>query len=142
MQFKLVLLFFTALISAISAAPISAQLEARQVNTAVFVKVPLAEPLNWIAGSRLFPSNIIAGYHADLSEYNEDGYVAYILAQCRTFKDCTSFEIFQGNNSGSDGGRFWFGYVYRGGATNPAWYERYDDPTAAVTNSVAYTIKA
>lgn len=45
-------------------------------------------------------------------------------------------------NSGSTGGRYWFGEVYRGGATTPADYERVPDAAFGVTNSQMYTIQA
>lgn len=45
-----------------------------------------------------------------------------------------------GINSGSTGGRYWFGEVYRGGATTPAQYERETDASLGITNSIAYTV--
>ncbi|KAK8090687.1 hypothetical protein PG994_000192 [Apiospora phragmitis] len=52
----------------------------------------------------------------------------------------TSLSTRIGINSGSTGGRYWFGEVYRGGATTPARYERETDPSLGITDSIAYTI--
>ncbi|KAH8884375.1 hypothetical protein GQ53DRAFT_880134 [Thozetella sp. PMI_491] len=101
-----------------------------------FTKVTLEEPLNWIAGRRLFPGNIIAGYHDDLDNYTASAWATYVLDQCKGYTACTSAEAFQATNSGSTGGRYWFGYVYRGGPTTIADYVRDE----GVTDSVAYTI--
>lgn len=46
----------------------------------------------------------------------------------------------KGTNSGSTGGRFWFGYVYRGGPTNESFYKWEDDPALGTTNAAAWTI--
>ncbi|PVH93594.1 hypothetical protein DM02DRAFT_603748 [Periconia macrospinosa] len=107
---------------------------------ASFKPVKLTEPLNWTSGSYLFPGNIIAGYNANLTEYNAASWGAHVLAACESFTACTSALAFQATNSGSTGGRFWFGYVFRGGPTNESFYERDDDPSSGVTNSAAWTI--
>ncbi len=39
-------------------------------------------------------------------------------------------------NSGSTGGRYWFGYLFRGGPTTSEDYERHD----AVEDSIVYTL--
>lgn len=61
-----------------------------------FTQVVLTPPLNWIAGSSLFPSQIIAGYNADVSEYTADEWSAYMLDACQSFTDCMSVDGFQG----------------------------------------------
>jgi len=101
-----------------------------------YKRVNLSKPLNWIAGPSLFPGNVIAGYNADLSEYNAEGWAAYILKQCKAFSACTSTISNQATNSGSTGGRYWFGYVFRGGPTSQKNYARED----GVTDSIAFTI--
>lgn len=45
-------------------------------------------------------------------------------------------------NSGSTGGRYWFGHVFRGGATTVANYERDEEESDGVTDAIAYTIVA
>lgn len=72
----------------VSAAP----LEPR----ASFVKVPLPEPLNWVAGRSLFPGNIIAGYSAGEGEYTAETWSAYILAKCQGYAACTSSITYSG----------------------------------------------
>ncbi|CAH0047307.1 unnamed protein product [Clonostachys solani] len=103
---------------------------------ATFALVPLEDPQNWIAGDSLFPSNIIAGYHADYDAYNSESWSNYVLDKCKAYAQCTSSETFSGINSGTPKIRYWFGYVYRGGATTQANYERVD----GVEDSIAYTI--
>ncbi|KAK1961962.1 hypothetical protein LY78DRAFT_587599 [Colletotrichum sublineola] len=120
--------------TAVSAAP----LEPR----ASFVQVPLPTPLNWVAGSSLFPSQIIAAYHGELGDYTADTWAAYVLEKCKGYTACTSSMSFSGINSGSTGGRYWFGYVFRGGATTVANYERDDEAEDAIGDSIAYTITA
>lgn len=44
------------------------------------------------------------------------------------------------NNVGSTGGRYWFGYVFRGGPTTPNDYVRDSDEEAEVEDSAVYTI--
>ncbi|CAG9936394.1 unnamed protein product [Clonostachys rosea f. rosea IK726] len=103
---------------------------------ATFALVPLEDPQNWVAGNSLFPSNIIAGYHADYDAYDSESWSNYVLEKCEAFAQCTSSETFSGINSGTPKIRYWFGYVYRGGATTQANYERAD----GVEDSIAYTI--
>lgn len=61
-----------------------------------FTQVALTPPLNWIAGGSLFPSQIIAGYNADLDEYTAETWSDHILDACKTFDACTSADGFQG----------------------------------------------
>jgi hypothetical protein len=62
-----------------------------------FTQVALTPPLNWIAGDYLFPSQIIAGYNADVAEYTAEEWSAHMLDACKNFRACTSFDGFQGN---------------------------------------------
>ncbi|KAL8383249.1 hypothetical protein RB595_006819 [Gaeumannomyces hyphopodioides] len=108
----------------------------------VLVKVDLPAPNNWLTTSRLYPSNLIAGYNAAVAAYDAESWNAHILEKCQSFRDCTSTASWQGTNSGSTGGRYWFGEVYRGGPTTAADYERVPDAAFGITNSQMYTIKA
>ncbi|KAL8298928.1 hypothetical protein RB597_007517 [Gaeumannomyces tritici] len=108
----------------------------------VLVKVDLPAPNNWLTASRLYPSNVIAAYNAELAAYDAESWNAHILEKCQGFRDCTSTASYQGTNSGSTGGRYWFGEVYRGGPTTAADYERVPDASLGITNSQMYTIKA
>ncbi|UNI23291.1 hypothetical protein JDV02_009121 [Purpureocillium takamizusanense] len=101
-----------------------------------YARVPLDEPLNWVAGPSLFPVNVIAGYNAELAAYDRESWANHVLEQCSTFSDCTSTISFSAINSGTPKTRFWFGYVFRGGPTTQANYER----RAGVLGSVAYSI--
>ncbi|KAI9327602.1 hypothetical protein DFJ73DRAFT_800841 [Zopfochytrium polystomum] len=109
--------------------------------TTVFTPVALAPPLNYLAASKLIP-RIIAGYNADIAAYNATGWANHVLDQCRTYKLCTAALSFQAQNSGSTGGQYWFGYVYKGGAVTAADFERDDDPVDNVKDSYAFTVKA
>lgn len=61
-----------------------------------FTQVALTPPLDWIAGSSLFPAQIIAGYNAPLDEYTAEEWSAHILDACQSFEACTSADGFQG----------------------------------------------
>lgn len=63
---------------------------------ATFALVPLEDPQNWVAGNSLFPSNIIAGYHADYDAYDSESWSNYVLEKCEAFAQCTSSETFSG----------------------------------------------
>ncbi|KAK1995952.1 hypothetical protein LX36DRAFT_682706 [Colletotrichum falcatum] len=127
-----------AVAAAASAAVSAAPLEPR----ASFVEVPLPAPLNWVAGRSLFPSQVIASYNAEIGDYTADTWAAYVLGKCKGFAACTSSMSFSGINSGSTGGRYWFGYVYRGGATTVSNYERDAAAEDGIGDSIAYTITA
>ncbi|KAM4065053.1 hypothetical protein HRG_004606 [Hirsutella rhossiliensis] len=106
------------------------------VQAADYVPVPLEEPLEWSAGNRLFPGNVIAGYNAGYEDYNKDTWAEHVLQQCKTFSACDSSLSFSAINSGTPKDRYWFGYVFRGGPTTQSDYNRVE----GVQGSVAYTI--
>jgi hypothetical protein len=62
----------------------------------IFEPVNLTPPLNWLAGPGLFPGNVIAGYNADLTEYDATSWGAHILEACAGFTACTSALAYQG----------------------------------------------
>ncbi|KAK6819660.1 hypothetical protein PG995_011058 [Apiospora arundinis] len=144
MQFSLLPTLFlaaTATAAALPVADVAAAPADLATRAASFARVNLPAPANWMAGSTLYPGNIIAAYNAEPAKYaTAESWAAYILAQCQGYRDCTSCISYSGINSGSTGGRYWFGEVYRGGATTPAQYERETDASLGVTNSIAYTI--
>ncbi|PSR81734.1 hypothetical protein BD289DRAFT_372251 [Coniella lustricola] len=123
-------------------AAILASTAASLASAATFAPVALDPPLNWVVGSYLWPAEIIAGYNAEVNstDWNETAWDSYILAQCETYTACTSSITWQGTNSGSTGGRYWYGYVFRGGATNESFYVRDTDVDSNVTLSSAWTI--
>ncbi|GAB1198174.1 hypothetical protein APSETT444_007482 [Aspergillus pseudonomiae] len=104
------------------------------------VRVPLPPPDNWVAGPRLFPGEVIAGYHASIFEHDAKGWREYINEKCEEFHECTSTISLSANNVGSTGGRYWFGYVFRGRPTTPDDYVRDWTAKAEVKDSAAYTI--
>lgn len=63
---------------------------------ASFTPVALTPPLNWVAGPRLFPGNVIAGYNANLTEYDATSWGLHILQACAGYTACTSAHAFQG----------------------------------------------
>lgn len=60
------------------------------VQAADYVPVPLEKPLEWSAGRRLFPGNVIAGYNAGYEDYDKDTWAKHVLQQCKTFTACES----------------------------------------------------
>ncbi|GKT57157.1 hypothetical protein ColTof4_11309 [Colletotrichum tofieldiae] len=121
---------------AVSAGVSAAPLEPRSS----FVQVALPAPQNWVAGGSLFPGQVIAGYHGELGNYTADAWSAYVLEKCKSYAACTSSITYSAINSGSTGGRYWFGFAFRGGATTVADYERDEEVGTAVADSTAYTI--
>jgi hypothetical protein len=59
-------------------------------------KLCLPDPQNWVAGDKLFPTWVIAGYNADYDKYTNDTWADYILAKCKEFEHCTSTNSFSG----------------------------------------------
>lgn len=86
---------FPTTLALLPAAAIQVQLV---LAASEFVNVNLTSPLNWVAGTYLFPAEIIAGYNAavDDSDYNATSWAEYILAQCQTYTACTSSLSLQG----------------------------------------------
>lgn len=85
---------FTSALLASAAASLAA--------AANFTEVALEEPLNWVVGTYLFPSQIIAGYNdlVDSSNWTESTWDANILAACESYTACTSSITWQGITSG------------------------------------------
>ncbi|KHN94069.1 uncharacterized protein MAM_08078 [Metarhizium album ARSEF 1941] len=107
---------------------------ATAVTAEEFERLHLPSPQNWIAGSRLFPGSIIAGYNADYDKYDAKSWAQHVLTQCKGYEACTSSLSFSGINSGTPKERAWFGYVFRGGKTKESDFQRADD----VEDSVVY----
>ncbi len=61
-----------------------------------FKKLELEKPLNWLPGPRLFPANVIAGFNAELSQYDAESWADYVLEQCTRYSACTSTASYQG----------------------------------------------
>lgn len=74
----------------------SAVLAPTAVTAATLTPVNLTAPLSWTAGDYLFPSQIIAGYNAPLSQYNAKTWGDHVLSACKGFSACTSVNVFQG----------------------------------------------
>ncbi|KAM3464867.1 hypothetical protein MY5147_009421 [Beauveria neobassiana] len=102
-----------------------------------FQRLPLPDPQDWVAGERLFPSNVIAGYNAKYNEYNKETWAAYVLKHGEGFEACGSTIAYSAINSGTPKDRMWFGYVFRGGSTTPQDYERAEN----VQDTIVYTKK-
>ncbi|CAN8096116.1 unnamed protein product [Discula destructiva] len=115
---------------------------AASASAANFTSVYLTPPLNWVVGPYLWPAEIIAGYNelVDGTDWTAETWDAHILAECESYTACTSSISWQGINSGSTGGTYWYGYVFRGGATDESFYVRDTDEAANVTLSKAWTI--
>ncbi|VUC32282.1 unnamed protein product [Clonostachys rosea] len=105
-------------------------------TTDKYIRVLLEEPQKWVAGSRLFPGNVIAGYNAGLGDYNAESWSNYVFEKCKSFDQCTSSLAFSAINSGTPKTEALFGYVFRGGPTTQKDYKRVE----GVKNSVAYSI--
>ncbi|KAH9903694.1 hypothetical protein F4778DRAFT_781079 [Xylariomycetidae sp. FL2044] len=105
-----------------------------------FVRVPLEPPLNYQPGDSLFPSRVMQGWNDAPEAHTAETWAAYVLSQCEGSEGCTSSVTFSAINSGSTGGRFWFGYAFWGGPTTVEDYRRDNSSESQVTDSIAYTI--
>ncbi|KAL8348914.1 hypothetical protein RB601_002179 [Gaeumannomyces tritici] len=72
----------------------------------VLVKVDLPAPNNWLTASRLYPSNVIAAYNAELAAYDAESWNAHILEKCQGFRDCTSTASYQAPEDATGSERF------------------------------------
>ncbi|SMY20882.1 unnamed protein product [Zymoseptoria tritici ST99CH_1A5] len=90
----------------------------------------------WDAGDRLFPANVIAGYHDDYNNQTAKSWSHHVLERCRTFEDGTSTISYSAINSGTPKDRYWFGFCFRGGRTTATDYVLVD----GVQDSIVYTI--
>ncbi|RCI12404.1 hypothetical protein L249_1120 [Ophiocordyceps polyrhachis-furcata BCC 54312] len=93
---------------------------------------------NLIAGKRLFPGNVIAGYNSDYRNHTSESWAQYVLDECKNkFADsCDSTISYSAINSGTPKDRFWFGYVFRGGKTTLSDYTQAD----GVRDSIIYVV--
>ncbi|RDA87762.1 hypothetical protein CP532_2476 [Ophiocordyceps camponoti-leonardi (nom. inval.)] len=93
---------------------------------------------NLIAGKRLFPGNVIAGYNADYGNYTAESWAQHVLDECKNkfAKSCDSTITFSAINSGTPKDRAWFGYVFRGGKTTMSDYVQAKD----VQNSIIFVV--
>ncbi|OAA43621.1 hypothetical protein NOR_04196 [Metarhizium rileyi] len=107
---------------------------ATAISAAEYQRLHLPDPQNWIPGSSLFPGNVIAGYNANYNEHDKESWAALVLERCESYADCTSSATYSAINSGTPKYRAWFGYLFRGGQTAEADYER----AAGVEDSVIY----
>lgn len=69
-------------------------------SAANFTPVALTPPLNWIVGTYLFPTEIIAGYNDAVvgTNWTQETWDANILAACKTYTACTSSISWQGTH--------------------------------------------
>ncbi|KJX97050.1 hypothetical protein TI39_contig572g00008 [Zymoseptoria brevis] len=91
---------------------------------------------DWVAGDRLFPANVIEGYHDDYNNQTAESWSIHVLERCRAFEAGTSTITYSAINSGTPKDRYWFGYCFRGGRTTVADYVLTD----GVQDSIVYTI--
>ncbi|PHH65575.1 hypothetical protein CDD81_2010 [Ophiocordyceps australis] len=104
-----------------------------------FKRLDLAEPLNWISGETLLPGRVMRGFHGDEHQYDAESWAQYILENCINTPGCKSTISFSAINSGSVGGRYWFGYTFSKAAT-PDDYKRSTEKQYGVQASIAYSL--
>ncbi|PHH80237.1 hypothetical protein CDD82_1896 [Ophiocordyceps australis] len=102
-------------------------------------RLDLREPFNWMAVGTLFPRAVMQGFHANESEYNAESWAQYVVDECKSKAGCKSTTSFSAINSGSTGGRYWFGYTFDKPATTFD-YVRNPDERFGVQHSAAYSI--
>lgn len=97
MQLSLLPALFLAATAA--ALPVDVAVPGLDSRATSFARVSLPAPANWMAGSTLYPRNIIAAYNAETAEYaSAESWAAYILAQCQSYRDCTSCISYSGKS--------------------------------------------
>lgn len=84
--------FTSAALASVAASSLAA--------AANFTTVDLTPPLNWVVGSYLWPAEIIAGYNDIVAGTNwtDETWDAYILAECESYSACTSSITWQGRS--------------------------------------------
>jgi len=84
-----------------------------------FAKVlPIPIPSNSVAGPKLFPSRVLSGFQQDLE--SEIPFQAFMIDKALSTPAATVVYWCIANNSGSTGGRYWFGYLFGGGRASPS----------------------
>ncbi|RDA90768.1 hypothetical protein CP533_3610 [Ophiocordyceps camponoti-saundersi (nom. inval.)] len=108
------------------------------VSATSYERIVMKGKENMIAGRRLFPGNVIAGYNADYGNYTADSWAQHVLDQCKNAftKSCDSTISYSAINSGTPKERAWFGYVFRGGKTSLSDYVRAD----GVRDTIIYVV--
>ncbi|KAE8312078.1 hypothetical protein BDV41DRAFT_577918 [Aspergillus transmontanensis] len=105
-----------------------------------YFPVDLPPPDNWIAGPRIFPSQVLpnGGFHADYDKYNADTWAEYVNSQCENLDGRSTISFAAINSGSSPKCLFWFGYCF-GVSSTPDDYKRDINPQNAVQGSRAFT---
>jgi len=99
---------------------------------------PVDIPDDAIADDKIFPGRVLSGYHAPIT--SQIAWEAYLRAQAQDIPAVTGFYWCNANNSGSTGGRYWFGYLFGGGPIDSSDFVRDESKKADVTGARAFTI--
>lgn len=63
-----------------------------------FQRLPLPEPLDWCAGSGLFPARVMSGLSAPFDNYTADGWSGLVKRKCAGLDRCSSAVSFLGGS--------------------------------------------
>ena len=65
----------------------------REAGSAALQPVELPPPEDWVPGRNLFPSHVMAGFHADYEKYNADTWAKYVLEKAKEYNaaSCASW---------------------------------------------------
>jgi len=74
---------------------------------------PVPIPHNSMAGPTIFPSRVLYGYNQPAT--SQISFPALMISKALSTPQATAVYWCLANNSGSTGGRYWFGYLFIGG---------------------------
>jgi len=75
--------------------------------------VPVNIPRDGMAAKSIFPSRVLAGYNQPVT--SQIAFVALMVSRALSTPGATAMYYCIANNSGSTGGRYWFGYLFQDG---------------------------
>ncbi|EFZ03403.1 hypothetical protein X797_009329 [Metarhizium robertsii] len=103
---------------------------------AEFVRVPLPEPLDWVASKELNSRHVCKDLHAPYSQYNAETWADRVLGVCNsTLCGCTSTLSYSELVHWGIERPYWVGRMFTGASTTALDYDR----KHGIEDSIAYT---
>jgi len=104
------------------------------LNRKVFL--PVSIPTDAMPNRNISPGRVLAGYNLPVT--SEIAFGAYMMSQAQANPLATGVYWCTALNSGSTGGRYWFGYLFSGGPISSDDFVK-APKKSEVTGAVAFT---